>query len=139
MKPVFVDTVALIAIGDKNDGLHKEAMQIRRQLIVEKRSFITTDAVLLELCNAFSYPDKNLRQTAITMIEDINKSKRWIRIEVDRILMNRGFEKFKKMQDKSWSLVDCIGMVIAEDYGITEIFTGDGDFRQAGFLTLINK
>ena len=137
MKPVFVDTVALIAIGDKDDGLHKKAIQVRKQLVIEKRLFITTDAVLLELCNAFSYPNKNLRQTAITMIEGINKSKQWTRIEVDRALMDRGFERFKKMQDKSWSLVDCIGMVIAENQSITEIFTGDGDFNQAGFLTLL--
>ncbi|MCP4695712.1 MAG: type II toxin-antitoxin system VapC family toxin [Gammaproteobacteria bacterium] len=138
MKPVFVDTVALIAVGDKDDGLHKEAIRIRKQLIIEKRAFITTDAVLLELCNAFSYPDKNLRQIAIAMIEDINNSKRWTRIEADRALMDRGFEKFKKMQDKSWSLVDCIGMVVAEDYRITDIFTANGDFNQAGFLTLLS-
>jgi predicted nucleic acid-binding protein len=137
MKPVFVDTVALIALGDKFDGLHKEAVRIRKQLVAQKRSFITTDAVLLELCNAFSYPDKNLRRTAITMIEGINKSKRWTRIEADRALIDRGFIKFKQMQDKSWSLVDCVGMVVADDYGIIEVFTGDGDFSQAGFLTLL--
>jgi len=97
MKPVFVDTVALIALGNKCDGLNKEAVRVRKQLVAQKRSFITTDAVLLELCNAFSYPDKDLRQTAITMIEGIDKSKRWTRIEADRALIDRGFTKFKKM------------------------------------------
>ena len=58
-------------------------------------------------------------------------------VEVDQRLFKKSFEKFKERPDKSWSLVDCIGMVVAEEYGIQEIFSRDHDFNQAGFATLL--
>lgn len=137
MNKVFVDTVALIAIGDADDSLHEKAMQMRQLLIHQQYHFVTTEAVLLELCNAFSSPYKNLRQTAIDTIQDIRKSSRWTVIHVDRTLWNQGFDRFKSREDKTWSLIDCIGMIVAEKHNITEIFTHDDDFQQAGFTILI--
>ena len=46
MKPVFVDTVALLALGDKSDTLHTQAVRIRRELLQAKRKLVTTNAVI---------------------------------------------------------------------------------------------
>ena len=54
MKPIFVDTSALIALGNKKDSFHQQAIEIRNQLKSQNRNFITTNAVLLEFGNAFS-------------------------------------------------------------------------------------
>jgi hypothetical protein len=39
--------------------------------------------------------------------------------------------------DKTWGLVDCASFVVMQDEGITEAFTNDRHFEQAGFTTLL--
>lgn len=51
--------------------------------------------------------------------------------------MKAGFDLFKQMQDKSWDLVDCINITAARQQNITEIFTHDNNFTQAGFTILL--
>ena len=51
--------------------------------------------------------------------------------------MKKGISRFKQMSDKDWSVVDCISMIMAEESDITEIFTNDHHFEQAGFTILL--
>ncbi|MCI0494404.1 PIN domain-containing protein [candidate division KSB1 bacterium] len=135
MKPVFVDTSALIAMCNKRDQFHQQAIELRNQFIRSKRAHITTSALLMELGNAFS--PIQLRSTAIRLIETIKISRFWQVIPINDDLFDRGFAKFKQMADKEWSLVDCISIIIAEELHITEIFTNDHHFEQAGFKILM--
>jgi len=137
MMPVFADTAALIALGDRGDSFHYQAIAVRDELRKNHRNFVTTDAVILELASYFSQSDK--RTIAISLIETINQSKKWKNIPIERLLIKRGFERYKKVADKGWSMVDCISMIVSEDYGITDIFTSDHHFEQAGFRILLNK
>lgn len=134
MMPVFADTATLIALGD---SFHYQAIAVRDELRKNHRNFVTTDAVILELASYFSQSDK--RTIAISLIEAINQSKKWKNIPIERLLIKRGFERYKKVADKNWSMVDCISMIVAEDHGITDIFTTDHHFEQAGFTILLNK
>jgi len=135
MKTVFTDTAALIALGDKSDRFHQQAVFVRNRLKKLRTYFITTNAVILELTGYFSQSGK--RAVAVNLTEAIFHSEKWRYIVADDVLMNRGFERYKRMQDKNWSLTDCIGMVVAEDYGIIDIFTTDHHFEQAGFNILL--
>jgi len=135
MKPVFVDTSAFIAMGNKRDQFHRQAIELRNQFIKSKRAHITTSAVLMELGNAFS--PTQLRSTAIRLIDTIKISRFWQVIPINDDLFDRGFAKFKQMADKEWSLIDCISIVIAEEFRIIEIFTNDHHFEQAGFKILM--
>ncbi len=135
MKKVFVDTAALIAMGEKKDKFHEKALEVRDELKTSQSEFVTTNAVILELAGYFSQSQK--RYTAIKLTEVINQSKKWDCIYIDDNLMTLGWDRFKKMSDKDWSLVDCISMIIAEKNGITEIFTTDHHFEQAGFDILL--
>lgn len=137
MKPVFVDTSALIAIGNRRDAFHWQAVKIRDKLRQSGRNLITTNAILLEFGNAFSVV--NLRPSAIKMIEAIRASKKWECINTDDTLLEKGFQKFKQVKDKDWGLVDCISMIVSKDYEITEIFTTDHHFEQAGFRILLKN
>ena len=51
--PVYVDTAALIALAHKQDSLHKKAVAVYQKLLDRNSRFITTNAVLLEVGNAF--------------------------------------------------------------------------------------
>jgi len=135
MRRVFVDTVALISLGNKRDVLHRHALKVKQNLDLSEQVLITTNAVILEFCNSFS--DTELRPLAIKTFEAINASNRWVCVHVSKSLMDKGFEKFKQMQDKEWSLIDCISMIVAEEFGIVEVFTADHHFEQAGFINLL--
>ncbi len=105
MKNVFVDTAALIAIGNKRDFFHRKAVDVKRELMGTQCRFITTNAVLLEFGNAFS--SISLKNVAIKLIEAVRQSEKWDCINIDDVLMEKGIELFKQMQDKEWGLTDC--------------------------------
>jgi len=137
MKPVFVDTSALIAMGNRRDTFHFQAVRIKNELKQTERNLGTTSAILLEFGNAFSY--SSLRPVAVKMIRAVTDSKRWKCINIDNDLFKRGFEKYKQVKDKEWGLVDCMSIIVAKDLRITEIFTTDHHFEQAGLIILLKK
>lgn len=53
-KPVFVDTAAWLALLNKSDTLHEKAKKIRNKLVKERRQFVLTDYVIVEIANALS-------------------------------------------------------------------------------------
>lgn len=137
MKPVFVDTSALIALGNQRDEFHQQAAQLLRDLVASQRRFVTTNAVILKLANAFS--PAQTKPLAFRLIALIKSTPTWMTVIIDAALMERGLERFRKMQDKDWSLVDCISMNVASDMDISEIFSNDHHFEQAGFNILLKK
>jgi hypothetical protein len=135
MKPIFVDTSALIAIGNKRDTFHRQALQIREELKQTNRYFVTTNAVLLEFGNTFS--SVTLKPIAIKLIEALKQSSKWNCIQIDEVILNKGFGLYKQVQDKEWGLVDCTSIIVAKDFKINEIFTTDHHFEQAGLTILL--
>jgi predicted nucleic acid-binding protein len=137
MTPVFVDTSALIALGNARDTFYRQAQDIRRELISTRRHLVTTDLVLVEFCSAFS--PVMFRSTAVTMVESITQSEQWSIVSLDSELFEQGFDRFKQMTDKDWSLVDCLSMLVANQYGIVDVFSNDHHFEQAGFRCLLKR
>lgn len=135
MKTVFVDTSALIAIGNRRDFFRPQAISVRNDLKETKSRFVITNAVLLEFGNAFS--PLSLKPVAVKLIEAVRQSAKWSCINIDDALMKKGMELYKRMHDKEWGLVDCTSIVIARDMGINDIFTADHHFEQAGFSILL--
>ena len=137
MRRIFVDTAALIALGNKQDDFHVAAIKIRNNFKQKQVHFVTTSGVLLEFANAFSRI--SLKSTAISFIEAITMSPKWTCITIDNIIFNQGFNLYKQVQDKEWGMVDCISIITAKQMKITEIFTTDTDhhFEQAGFTILL--
>ena len=76
MKPIFVDTSALIALGSKNDTYHQQSHRIHQQLIKDGVPLITTNAILLELANTFSVAHK--KGISQSIINAIQHSSQWI-------------------------------------------------------------
>ena len=99
---------------------------------------VITDAVFLEIANALS---RNYKQEAIQVIEELNSSEN---VEVVRLtpeFFERAFDLYKKRQDKSWGLVDCLSFIIMQDKNIHFALSFDQHFIQAGFqlLTFPNR
>ena len=135
MKPIFVDTSALIALGNKKDSLHQQAIQIRNKLKTQNRKFITTNAVLLEFGNAFSRIA--FKSVAISVIKAIKVSQKWECVAIDELLFEQALNLYQKMNDKEWGLVDCSSIIVASERELTEVFTTDHHFKQADFTILL--
>ena len=72
--PVFLDTVALLALANKRDALHRQAKTARNRLAREGNPILTTEWVLTEFLNAMQRP--TARTLAIQMTEQLRQSKR---------------------------------------------------------------
>ena len=134
MTPVFADTSALIAVGNKDDAFHDKAVRVQKDLFKSKWPIVTTHGVFMELFNTFSRAQQ--KPIAIRLFNLISRSKQWECIPTDGLIIS-GIGLFEKRADKDWSLVDCISMLVAQERGITEIFTTDHHFEQAGFTILL--
>lgn len=135
MPPIFIDTVALIALGNQRDDLHEPARKIQKQLAIIPVQWVTTNLIIAEFCNAFSAI--KLRHIAILTVDGILKSQRWQYVHVNEEMMQQSYHLYKEMIDKNWGLVDCSSMIIANRMQIKEIFTADHHFKQAGFEILL--
>ncbi|SJM91162.1 PilT-like protein [Crenothrix polyspora] len=137
MNSVFVDTAALIAIGNKQDFFHHAANQKQQALVKAQTHFISSDFVIAEFCNAFSRV--KLRATAVQMVNSIYQSKAWTVISINEDLMTKSLALFTQMQDKEWGLVDCSSIILARENQLDSIFTTDKHFEQAGFEILLKQ
>jgi len=134
---VFVDTSALIAIGNKRDAFHAQAREVNDQLIQSNNFFVTSSAILLEFGNAFS--TVNLKPFSVRLIDAIMQSKKWKSVVVDENILNDSFELYKQMIDKDWGFVDCTSIVLAKSLGIQNVFSTDHHFEQAGLTILLKR
>jgi len=60
-------------------------------------------------------------------------------VQIDNDLLRRALDFFAQHADKSWGLVDCASCLVMRDRGITEAFTSDIHFEQAGFARLLSS
>lgn len=133
---VFIDTSALIALWNKNDTYHAQALDIEQTLRLSGYKYITSNAILLEFGNALS--PKPLRKIASKIINNIQQDHDfWECVPIDPFL-GKGAKLFENREDKEWGLVDCTSITIAKEYGIQEVFTADHHFEQAGFHILLS-
>ena len=135
MSAIFVDTVAWIALANTRDSLHKVARATFDRLWEANTSFITSEFVLIELGNALSSPEFRLRTASF--IESLKLSSAIEVVPSSPDLFDRGLKLFGDRPDKEWGLVDCISFVIMTERRVTEAFTMDRHFEQAGFKRMI--
>lgn len=133
MAVYFADTWLFIAGLDRFDKHHLQASRLwsgtRNDLIV------THDGVFTELLALFVGGGAQARLKAV---EAVRRSFLYYEVlAVDRTLFRRGLERYAARPDKEYSHVDCMSMIVMEDFGITHILTNDHHFEQAGF-TLVN-
>ena len=134
-RPIFVDTGYFVALLNARDALHEQALSLAQRWEKSKRSFVTTDAVLVELANFFA--KGGLRGPTLTAIQRLRTAPAWTVQSVDRPLLARAEKRYGRHTDKEWSMTDCISMEVMVDLESREAATPDGHFAQAGFRVLM--
>lgn len=132
MKPIFIDTAYIIALVNRRDKYHAQAAKLAEQMT--SRSFLTTDAILLEVGNALA---QYFRQEAVAIIEQFINSPEVEIVHLTPALFSAAFTRYKQYGDKEWGLVDCISFEVMAQRGVQEALTTDRHFTQAGFETLM--
>jgi predicted nucleic acid-binding protein len=132
---IFADSVYWIAITNPRDQWHETALAAR-----ERRSdadLVTTEDVLTEVLTYFGAYGPDVRRTAARIVRTILDDS-----EVDVIphtsgTFMEGLALYESRLDKTYSMVDCMSMVIMRDRDIREALTNDDHFAQEGFIVLL--
>ena len=132
---VLVDTWAIIALTNNRDAMHQRVTEVSQQLTEEGRPLVTTDWILTEFLGFATRPPN--REVAVNIVERLRQSA-WIEVvPATREQWEEGFQLYRDRLDKSWSLVDCISIWLCQRLVITDVFTGDHHFEQAGLKILV--
>jgi len=131
---VFVDTLFVVALVNRRDQYHQQAMKLADQFAGQP--LLVTDAVLLEIANGLA---RNYKAEATAIIDDFLTSDEVEVVHLTRQLFAEGFALYRQYQDKTWGLVDCISFVVMRQAGVTTALTFDHHFVQAGFNVLMHE
>jgi len=129
---VFVDTWAWLGIAHKHDPYHPRAVQQHRAFQKQKIRYVTTNDVLTEVMTSL-FPVVSFakaRQFMLNLFQSI-KAGRYQFVFVSPDQFERAWLLRQKYDDKpKISFTDFTSMVVMQDLGLTDIFTGDAHFQQ---------
>ena len=128
----FVDTGYLLALTNKRDKYH-ELAQAAFELVPPP--YLTTEAVLVEVGNAFSRT--KWRAMGIKALDTVRHSGHFEIVPVDSSLLDRAIDLYGSRMDKEWGLTDCISFVVMREHGLTYALATDRHLKQAGFVNVL--
>ncbi len=133
---IFLDTNGWIILLNATERLHTEALNLWLDLANRGRGFVLTDWVIAETGNGLART-RNKRQFS-EVVQQMMESPIVDIVPIDHELLRRALTMYVGHSDKAWGLVDCASFLVMQERGITEAFTSDCDFEQAGFSCLLS-
>jgi len=130
---VFVDSSAYLALLDRDDEHHAEAVAILNRLAEERYRQFTTNILIIE-AHALILSSLGNAQ-ARQFLRDMEESNTAI-VRVRARDEERAKEILFQYTDKDFSFTDAISFAVMERLGISSAFTFDRHFAQYGFTTL---
>ena len=132
---IFVDTSAWYALEAEDEITHEKVQQFLADIATGKHGVaVTTDYVLDETMTLLQ--SKKGLEAAVTFIDKIKRSKSIRIFWVSESIFDKALVIFRKTADSHWSFTDCTSFALMKDLTITEAFTLDSHFKQAGFHKL---
>jgi uncharacterized protein len=128
---IFVDTGAWLALHDKHDQFHKQAIEAKTRIEKEKIELITSDFIFDESLTFIRY--RVSHDAAVLFGSSLFHSSIVTMVSIDRDLLHLAFELFRKYKDQDFSLTDCTSFVLMKRLKLTTCFTFDSHFSQMGF------
>ncbi len=137
MDKIFADTTGWGHLVDSTQKYHELAADIYRNLPRKGCEIVTTNYIITELVALMISPLRLQHPVIVEFINSMKLSPHVEIIHIDPVLDEQAWQLLSKRADKEWSLVDCSSFVVMEKLGITESFTTDHHFEQAGFIRLL--
>jgi predicted nucleic acid-binding protein len=132
---VFLDTNGWIQLLNASERNHVHANRVWLDLGQRGYRIVLTDWIIAEPGNGLAR--STAKANFAIAIEQLWRSSAVEVVTVDQSLIARAIIRYRQFADKTWGLVDCASFIVMEDRGITEAFTSDRDFEQAGFVRLL--
>ncbi|MCW5853852.1 MAG: type II toxin-antitoxin system VapC family toxin [Anaerolineae bacterium] len=132
---LLLDTVFVQALLNRRDQYYDQARALLPRVQAAAEVWVT-EAVLLEIGNALSALN---RLAAVQFIEQCYRTSNVHVVNVDTSLLLRGVALYHARPDKTWSLTDCISMVVMQEQGLSDAVTMDVHFAQAGYRALMRE
>lgn len=132
---VFLDTSGWIAVLNARDEWHAAAVARWKGFARQGCQLVLTDWILAETGNG-------LARTA-ARLNFARAARQVLASSHDRVLpvtsspLTRALVLYSDRPDKTRGRVDCASFVVMTDQGLTEVFTTDRHFEQAGFTCLL--
>jgi predicted nucleic acid-binding protein len=136
---IFADTAGWGHLIDSTQAYHSVAAKVYRRARQQGRKLITTNYIIMELVALLTSPLRIPRKTTIEFIQGLRTSPHVEIVHIDRELDDRAWQLLAERPDKDWSLVDCASFTVMQERGISEAFTTDRHFEQAGFVCLLKS
>jgi uncharacterized protein len=132
MTPIFLDTVGLLAVWDKDDQWHNAADGAYRQVVATRQPVVTTTFILLECGNAMARRAYR---------EDVSALRQTLELRNELIVpteddWKNGWGAYQRGEIGRAGIVDYVSFAVMRRLGIRQAFTNDRHFQEAGFETL---
>lgn len=132
MRPIFLDTVGLIALWDRRDQWHAAARQAWDAIDLDATRLVTSSFILLECGNHAAR--KPYRGEVIALRDDLGMAGDLYQPTPDEVA--DAWDHYARSVHGTASVIDLTSFAIMRRLGITEAFTNDRHFQAAGFVTL---
>lgn len=106
-----------------------------RDLRMRRTRLVTTEFVIIEVADALSSPV--LRAQTVAYIEAMERFPLLTIVPSSPELLAAGWALYRQRPDKEWGLTDCISFAVMTERQLTDAFTSDHHFEQAGFRKLL--
>ena len=129
---IFVDTWAWIGMADSTDQYHASVIKQHRKLSKKNRRYVTTDYVVGELIDYLydATPEPQARDFLQGLLAKVNTGVlQLVHISPEHFQLACRW-RFKYRDKPDISFVDFTSMVVMQDLGIQDVFTGDAHVRQ---------
>jgi predicted nucleic acid-binding protein len=135
---VFADTSFWIALIDKREDKHSQALEKAKIFETHKVQITTSEMVLAEFLTTFSRYGAFQRKRAVKQVEKIKNGHLVTTIVMSSERFQKALETYNRYEDKAWSLTDCDSINIMNENTIEHALTADSDFAQAGKINLLD-
>jgi predicted nucleic acid-binding protein len=133
---VFLDTNGWIPLLNATEYLHEAANDVWLDLGQRGSRVVVTDWIIAETGNGLAR--SRAKSRFAEAVDQLWQSPVVDIVIVDQALMAKAIDRYRRYTDKTWGLVDCASFIVMQERGITEAFTSDRDFEQAGFRRLLS-
>jgi hypothetical protein len=129
---VFLDTVGILAVWDKADQWHLDAVAVYLDLKRQQRRLLTTEAVLLECGNAAA---RRPYRSRVSVLRQTLRSAGLLVVPTDTEI-DDAWIAYDRGDGAQARIVDQVSFLVMRRLGLAEAFTNDRHFQAAGFTVL---
>lgn len=129
---LMVDASALIALFDKSDQFHSQAISFRDDFLLRYRvSLFTTNYIYAETMSHLTHLSDDLLYEIEHVIHQTSDTDSFHIQEfwVDRDTLDRALPIYFRYKEHDFSITDCTTFIVMQDNRISAAFSFDDDYR----------